>query len=209
MLKAILFDVDGTLLDTENFIYKAVEHTLKTYGFNAPARHVMRSLMGLSLKNFYGIVEPIGDSELFHKTHTAYQKENIKLCHAFPGVVETLEKLKKKGLKLALVTSRHQDTLEDSLKHTQIYDFFDVMISADDVKAHKPDPEGIIRALKILGLDPQDVVYVGDTKYDVQAGRTAGVETVAVTYGFGENLEKESPNHLIDHFPDLLKVLPA
>lgn len=206
-LKAILFDVDGTLLDTREFIFQASEHTLTKHGFKIPKREMMATFVGGSLKRFYEKVAPRGEFKLLRKTQGEFQLNNVHLVSLFPEVAETLKKLKRWGFKLGAITSRHKETLIEILEYSGIIKFFDVVISADDVKYTKPHPEPILKALKKLKVKPEDALVVGDAVYDIEAGKKAGVKTVAVTYGFGgKKVAEAKPDFVIDDINKLLSL---
>lgn len=151
---------------------------------------------------------PSGNPQALVNTHISFQSENLHLVETFPPVAKVLEKLKKIGFRLAIVTSRYKNTIK-TLQAAKIKpDLFNVIVSGDDVDKIKPHPEGIILALKKLKVRPAQALLVGDSTADIEMGKNAKVKTAGVTYGFGGKAIKEAnPDFIIDRLEDFLKVL--
>lgn len=208
MKKAVLFDIDGTILNDFDFIYSAVKHAIETHRYPYPLEEDLKKAMGKPLLEFYMIILPMADSEALAKTHHEFQQKNFHLIKAFPKVKQTLKDLKEAGFLLAAVSNRSRGSLIPSLKLTKIYKFFDVVVTADDVVNPKPHPDHLLTALKYLKVKPANAFIVGDTDKDIAAGKSAGVKTVGVTYGFlGKDIEKHQPDFVIDNIEELLKIL--
>ncbi len=208
MTRAVLFDIDGTLLDTNEFVYQAFEYALKTYSLRSVSRKDMRPLMGKSLEYIYSQLDPSHVPDLFIGAHRSFQTKNFHLSHPFPGTAHTLEKLQKAGIKLAAVTTRSNLTSVGTLERAGIRNFFDAVISAEDVKNIKPDPEPLLKALQILNELPADAYMVGDSSVDIQAGKNANVKTVAVSYGFHrDTISDSNPDYLVDAIEEILPII--
>lgn len=151
MIKVVLFDIDGTLLNTTELIYQAFEHSLKTHGHKVLSREKMAITIGKSLEDCYLDFAPNGDPILLSKTHNEFQLKNTHLAITFPDTIETLGKLKDLGLKMAGITNRWKSNGILSVKHTGIDKFLEFVWFRDDVKKLKPDREPIKKALKVLG----------------------------------------------------------
>lgn len=207
-IKAILFDIDGTLLDTREFIYQAFEHSFREFHFESPSREELAGVIGQPLEKCYTIFYPKSDVPALAEAHRVFQMENLHLVVPFPNTLKTLESLRKAGFVMAAVTTRSNRTGLSSLQQAHIAEFFPVIVAGDDVKKHKPDPEPVFLALERLGIPPKDAVMVGDTSFDVQAGKRAGVSTVGVTYGFlGPQIIEEKPDFLANDISDLVSIL--
>lgn len=207
-LKAILFDVDGTLLNTTELIFQAYEHVLPLYGCKTPKRAYISPLIGRSLEGIYKILAPDGDFAKFHQAHNKFQLENLSLSYAFKGIPNFLKKLKKQGFKLAAITSRWRVTLIPTLEMADLLKYFEAIIAADDVSNHKPNPEPILKALKDLKVSPKEAVMVGDGDADIIAAKAAGIKTIGVTWGFGqENLLKAKPDKIANNLKELKNIL--
>jgi pyrophosphatase PpaX len=205
-LRAVLFDLDGTLLDTFDFIYGAFEHAFALHGITSFDREQIAGYMGGPLEQVYTEMAPGCDAIALTEAHRTFQSENIRLVSLFPHTIEVLEELKRRNLKIAAITTRSLRTSIKSLEATGIAHYFDLILSAEDVTKHKPDPEPILRALEFLKVKPEEAVMVGDTKADIMAGKNAEIKTVAALYGFGgERLLELKPDYAIRSLGDLIE----
>lgn len=208
MKKAILFDIDGTLLDAHDFIFDAVKYSLNTHGFAYPEDKVSKKAMGKPLLEFYEVLLPGVDPKELAKTHHEFQQKNFHLIKPFPNTKRILADLKNTGFLIAAVSNRSRESLVSSLKFTGIFKFFDVVFSLDDVVHPKPHKEHLQVALKSLQVKPGVALMVGDTENDILAGKAARVKTVGVRYGWlGKDIAKHKPDYLIDDIEELLNIL--
>jgi pyrophosphatase PpaX len=131
------------------------------------------------------------------------------LVKEFVGVMETIETLKKKGYKLAIVTTKREDVAFKGLRLMKLDSFFDVMIAYDHVKKVKPDPEPIFLALEKLDSKPEETLMVGDNFHDVLAGKNAGTKTAGVSWTIKgrDYLAKYDPDYMLENMTDLLTIL--
>jgi pyrophosphatase PpaX len=182
--KAVLFDLDGTLLDTTEFIYQAYEHTFKSHNLSPVSREELSGVMGKPLGDCYRHFFSSQDIEVLCETHRTFQTENLHLSVPFLHTEDTLNKLREAGIKTAVITTRSRRTSQDTLELAGIRDKIDVLISGEDQTKHKPNPESLFNALKQLQVEPEEAIMVGDTDADVLAGKNAKTKTVGVTYGF-------------------------
>ena len=208
MIKAVLFDLDGTLLDTEESILGAFEYAFKTQTIAQPARENIVSLVGRPLREMYEALAPAANIEPLLNAHHDFQINNLHLVKAFPGVTETLATLRKAGLKIAIVTARYGITCSVYLDVTNLTNTFDVIITGDDVKKEKPDPEPVLKALAAFNVQPEEALMVGDTFADIGAGKNAGVKTVGALYGhMGEKIRDLRPDYLISSIEEILSIV--
>lgn len=208
MSKAILFDIDGTLLDAWDFIVGALRYSLSVYGYPQPSKKEIKKALGKSLIDFYQAVIPIADPLTLAASHHQFQKKNFHLIKPFPKTKKTLKALKKSGFLLAAVSNRMRESLVGSLIFTGIFDYFDVVVCADDVKNPKPHPEHLLFAMEKLEAEPINSYMVGDSPQDIIAGKGAKVKTIGVTYGMvGKGIIKHSPDYAIDDIEEILKIL--
>lgn len=207
-IKAVLFDIDGTLLDTKEFIYQSLEYSLSFHGFNTQKRVDFDSIIGKPLEVCYQILAPSGDIVSLCEQHRAFQGRNYHLSNPFPNTLKTLSTLKNKRVKIAGITTRHSSTLYQTLINAGIKDFFDYVVTEDDVKNHKPHPEPFLKTLKILKVKPDEVLMVGDTDADIKGGKNAGIKTVGALYGMvGERIRDSNPDFLIKDISELIKIV--
>lgn len=208
MKKAILFDIDGTLLDAKQFIFKAFEHSLLTNYQKQISWKDLLPLSGKSLVSCYQQLVPAGDIEILCQTHHNFQLQNLHLAAPFPSSIKTLKKLRQRKFKLGAVTNRSGNTVIKTLQLSGLAKYLDIVITADDVKKQKPHKEPIIKALKLLEVKPHQAILVGDTEVDVLAGKNARVQTVGVTYGvLGKDIKKHNPDFIVNDIEELLDIL--
>jgi len=206
-IRAVLFDIDGTLLDTFDFIYGAFEHAFDVHGIPRLPREEISQLMGGPLEEVYSKMAPGHDAATLAETHRQFQENNLHLTKPFPDTIKVLDALKQKGLKLAAITTRSIRTSVLSLEQNGIAHYFDVVISAEDVVHPKPDPEPLWKALDTMEIKPFDAIMIGDTRVDILAGKNAGTKTVAALYGFGgERLRELQPDYAIWELRQVLNL---
>lgn len=210
-LQAAVFDVDGMLLDTREFIFRAYEDTLQRAGHAVPNRETISKEIGRSLEACYISFAPDGDIEALCVAHDKFQNtpEMISLITAYPGVPEMLKELTASGLHLAVFSSRKL-TLVSSLEQAGIADFFEIIVQGDEVTNHKPHPEGLFKALAGLETAPKHAAMIGDAAVDILAGKVAGVAmTIGITHGFGteQELEQANPDYLVATPEQILPLL--
>ena len=203
----ILFDVDGTLLNTEEYIFQAFEHAFRHHGLANVPRKTLATLMGTPLEDVYEKVCPTGDATVLSATHREFQRHNENLVQVFPGVVEALKTLHDTGLKLAAVTSRRKQATEN-MEALGITKHLDFILTAEDVQYQKPHPEGILKVMVALKLKPDETIMVGDAITDVEAGRAAHVKTIGVTWGFaGQSIQRAHPDYVVKDVKEMLSVI--
>lgn len=207
-IKAVLFDLDGTLLDTSDFIFSAFEHTLAHHDQEVLDRETMGKMMGRALSECYEEFAPGIDPEELMERHRIFQSGNKHLVKPFPHTIKLLKKLKKEDHKIAIVTSR-VGSAQESMDDTGISKYIDVLIDSTSTKQHKPHPEPVMKALEKLTVKPEAAVMVGDGDADVHSGKAAGVITIGVTYGMVplEILKTSKPDYLVDSLEEVETVI--
>ena len=201
-----MFDVDGTLLDTSEFIFQAFEYSLERAGFPKKNREEIARLVGKPLDLCYQVLTGVADVAELSAMHRAFQVEHIELAKAYAGTMETLATLKESGMRIGVVTTRARASTLETLRATGLATYLDHVVAFEDVDNLKPHPEPILKTLSYLNSHPDAAVMVGDTDVDIAAGRNAGTLTVGVTYGFhGLEILKSCPDHIID---DIAAILP-
>ena len=210
-MQAVVFDVDGTILDTREFIRQAYEHTLQSFGIPMPEKAFFDSHIGPPLEECYKIFAPgIPYAELADR-HREFQRGHFDLIALYSGVVEMCSALKKNNLKIAVCSTR-SGRLVETLQHAGVKDLINAVVDGSHVTKHKPDPEGILLALQQLNVAAADAVFVGDTSVDIQAGKNAEVPVViGITHGFGTHAELEAAgaDHIVDNLSEIIPILTA
>lgn len=206
-IKAVLFDVDGTLLNTDKFINGAFRHTVLKHFNRKVTKKEISEIMGRPLAECYQYLCRVEEVAYLAKEHMDFQQRNLHLSLPFKNTEETLQKLQNAGIKIGAVTTRHTDTLHKTLKNARVFDYLQVIIDGDSVKNHKPHPEAVVKAMKLLEVRPSETIMVGDTQSDILAGKNAGTITVGATYGFyGKKIKNFDPDYLIGDISELLEI---
>ncbi|MDO4552664.1 MAG: HAD-IA family hydrolase [Bacillota bacterium] len=211
-ITTVLFDFDGTIMDTNGVIIDSWQHTFRTLtGKEGREEDIIRTFgepLSYTMEKTFPdipVEEAIG-------VYRSYHWDNFgERITVFPGIVELLEQLKVRGYSLGLVTSRLKGTTMEGLEKYRLEHFFDAMVTCDDTDRHKPDPEPILIALERLGSAPEESVMVGDTRFDVLCARNAGVASVLVAWQMAMSQEEISgplgPDHYIETPEELLTIL--
>jgi pyrophosphatase PpaX len=208
-IDTLLFDLDGTLIDTNDLIITSFLHTLEQYKPNEYKRDDVLKFIGPPLYDSFASVSPEQAEEMC-KT---YRKFNLakhdELVTEFEGIYELIERLHKEGFKLGIVTAKVRVPVMMGLKLTKLDQFFDCIITLDDVDHSKPHPEPVQKALAKLGSTPEQAIMVGDNSHDIEAGQNAGTKTAGVSWAVKgkEFLQKYNPDFMLEHPSDLLEIL--
>ena len=205
----ILFDLDGTVVDTVVLIRES-------------HRHAVRTVLGQELSDerlVAGVGKPLLEqmhafsSEHAEELYRVYREWNhahtAELIEAYDGITELLESLTGAGRQLGLVTSKSRDAVDLAFRSLPVAKYFDIVIAADDSARHKPDPEPVLLALERLGRTGEASCYVGDSPFDIQAGKAARLATIGVTWGFfgRGDLEAVDPDLICDTAAELGRLL--
>lgn len=208
-IDTILFDLDGTLINTNELIIASFLHTLDHYYPNEYTREKVIQFIGPSLMDSFGGLNPEKAEEMTHMYRTFNHEKHDELVEEYETVKETVQKLHEKGYKLAIVTTKRSETARMGLKLTGLEPYFPVLVGIDHVEKVKPDPEPLLNALKQLGSSPERAIMVGDSQYDVLGGKNTGTKTAAVAWTIKgrEFLEAYEPDIMLETMSDLLTYL--
>lgn len=209
-IKTILFDLDGTLLQSTEMIIEAFKMTFKAF---CPGEEVTEdtygSFLGQTLFQTFGSY--VDDEQVVSAMVAFYRKASDALMEehleAYPGAAETLSYFQKKGLTIGIVTSKMRAVATTHLKRIGLSNFISGLVCYEDVSNHKPDPEPIFKALELFDAKPGATLYVGDHENDIISARKAGVLTCAVTYSrrLAEMLSYH-PDFVIDELINLKDI---
>lgn len=207
--EVLIFDWDGTLVDSIGRIVESVGVALRACELPALDEQQVKGIIGLSLSEAFRVLYPaIDDAALVEQFRQAYADHYLALeaepSQLYPGVAQTLATLRERGHRLAVATGKGRRGLDRVLAGQGWEDFFDITRCSDEA-ASKPDPQMIHEILAHCGVAPERALMVGDSVFDLEMARRAGVDSVAVTYGAqsGEVLRRCSPRLSIDRFAEL------
>ncbi|MGG3737374.1 pyrophosphatase PpaX [Aeribacillus pallidus] len=208
-ITTLLFDLDGTLIDTNELIISSFIHTLNHYYPDQYKREDVLPFMGPPLADTFMKI----DSERVDEMIERYRKYNLEnhdlLVKEFDGVYETIQALHEQGYKMAIVSTKIRDTVIKGLRLTKLDKFFDVVVGLDDVKHAKPDPEPLQKALQQLSSTPDEALMIGDNSHDILGGKNAGTKTAGVAWSAKgkEYLAQFEPDYILEHIQDLFDIL--
>jgi pyrophosphatase PpaX len=205
--RAVLFDVDGTLIDTADLIADSLEHACRRHLGTTHPRETYYALIGKPAMVQMQILGGDKAREMM-ATAIAYYEAHHEEERLFPGALDALAQLAEVGVRLALVTSKTRMELNPTLERVPLQRYARVIVTADLTTRPKPFPDPVYLALQTLQIGAQEVLFVGDSPYDLQSGRAAGVRTGAATWGPHPRptLEAEGPDYLFLGFRDVLKA---
>ncbi|ACA38063.1 pyrophosphatase PpaX [Lysinibacillus sphaericus] len=208
-VKALLFDFDGTLLNTNELIIQTFMHVLNERFPGQFSPKDCLKFIGPSLKQTFNDIAPGEEEALIAKYRAWNIEHHDELVSQYPDVVSTLEQLKAQGIRLAIVSTKRNDTIDRGLSILGATHLFDVRIGTDDVHNVKPDPEPVLLALERLGINKDDAIMIGDNSHDIEAGHRAGVRAAGVAWAIkGEAyLQQFQPEYILHHMTDLLDIV--
>ncbi len=210
MIKAIIFDMDGTLIDTMEAHYHAWQKFLPTKGFNGLTRELYYTFIGMQTKEILDML-----NKTYHLNmdpeKDRYVKEgmiDIKEISLFSGVKETLQRLKKAGFKIGLGTSAIREDMEDRVKRYDLKQYLDAFVCCDDVTLSKPHPDIYLLAAKKLKVHPKDCIVVEDALNGIIAAKKAGMDTIALTTTFKkEKISEVKPDLILNHVNEITPAI--
>jgi pyrophosphatase PpaX len=209
MITTILFDLDGTLIDTNELIISTYLHTLEKYYPGKYEREDVLPFIGPSLWEVFDRMDPERSEEMITEYRTWNLDNHDLMVKEFVGVSETVKSLVEKGYKMGIVTTKLHSTVLKGLKLMDLEKYFDVIVALDHVEKAKPDPEPIFKALEQLGSKPEEAIMVGDNYHDILAGKNAGTKTAGVAWSIKgrEYIAKYEPDYILENMADILTVL--
>lgn len=206
-INLVVFDLDGTLISSHETIYRATIHALREVNIVVELkREKFMKMIGMHFDDIFrefGFKVP--DFEHFIKIYKSIYFDYIDTSEMYPGVNEIISILKKKNIKMGLLTTKAQDQANLILSHFKIYDMFSGVMGRRPGLAHKPSPEPLLKLCDEVNTDIKNTLMVGDSELDVECGKSAGAFTCAVSYGYRnkEELLKTAPDFMIDNITDI------
>jgi phosphoglycolate phosphatase len=208
-LKAIIFDLDGTLIDSSVDITNALNYAMEPYPLKRLTREDTVKLVGEGITRLIEKIacdlDETGKADVAQRFITHYTEHVADFTREYPGVRETLESLVK--YRKAVISNKRESLSKLVLEELGLLRYFSLVVGSDTTAERKPSPVPVLKALAELQAEPGEAVMVGDSNYDVDAGKAAGVMTVAVTYGYRPREVIAHADHLIDRMIDLIPLL--
>ena len=206
-IKYIIFDLDGTLIDSSTGVIAATNFALESLGQKPRSDAEIKRFIGHPLDEMFPAFCDAPLKDLKAKFQEKAKDTVVASARALPGVVETLPKIHAAGYKLAIATTKFSNHTLGTIEKMGWGGYFSALTSGDEVKRVKPAPDIVLLALERLGADPERTVMVGDTVNDIKAAHEAGVKAIAIKSPFGEDdVSRYNPEMMIGSFIDLLRV---
>lgn len=206
MIKCALFDLDGTLINTIDDLANACNLLLKKYGYDASwttddyKRFVGNGAKMLVARAFENSLDEDTLNARYEEFKPLYDSIKLDNAHEYDGITEQLDILKKKGIKLCVITNKPDKAAKGMVEHIFGKGYFDYVVGCVDGVPTKPDPTTTLMALKAVGCKPSEAIYFGDSEVDVRTAKNADIEIIACSWGFRsfEALFSENPDAIID-----------
>lgn len=216
MYKGIIFDLDGTLLDTIDTIAFYGNKALEKYGFKSIETDKYKYFVGdgavqlvQRMLAFHGSYDERIFEKVFNEYNTLYNNDTFYKTAVYDGINQLLKSAKEKGIKLAVLSNKPHEATIDVIKRFFGNNTFDIFYGAREGLPLKPDPTSAILLAKELEIDKSEIIYVGDTSVDMKTGKGAGFYSVGVLWGFRDRkeLEESGADLIISHPSEILKLL--
>ena len=204
-VKLILFDLDGTLVDTKQDITNALNCALKQYGIQELTVQDTVKMVGEGITRL--IEKVLGDEkpgmrdEIIRRFVEYYSEHLADYSREYPYVRETLEQLSL--YKKAVISNKRESLSEELLNKLDLLKYFDLIVGSDTTSERKPSPVPVQYVLGKLDIQQDESILVGDSNYDIESGKRAGIRTVAVTYGYRERKYLQDADYMIESLKDL------
>lgn len=209
--RGVLFDLDGTLVDSIDLILASYRHTMEVHLGRVPPDEQWKNTMGTPLRQqLQKFADSPEQAEAMFRTYIEHNEANHeRLIRPFPGMRQATSALRRAGYRLAVVTSKLGENAERELHSCGLDGLFDGLVSASDVQQPKPHPEPVVLGLQSIELDAAEALLVGDSIYDLLAGRAAGVDTAAALWGpfDRQQLAEGRPDYWLESIEQLLALL--
>lgn len=211
--KAVIFDMDGTILNTLEDLKNATNYSLRQFGMPERTLEEVRMFVGNGIRKLVERAVPSGTSEekiaqVFDVFLEYYEIHSADNTSPYPGILELVEKLKKSGIKTAVSTNK-ADVPAQELGREYFNGIFDLIVGQQDGLKVKPAPDSVNKILSILDIQKKDAIYIGDSDVDVQTAKNSGLDFIGVSWGFRgrEFLEKNGAKNIVDNANEILDLV--
>lgn len=211
MIKTIIFDLDGTLLNTLEDLMISTNYALLEFGFPTHSLEDIRKFVGNGVKKLIERAVPIGCPQDVTKKcldvfKEHYSKNMYNHTKPYDSILEILEELHNKGLKIGVVSNKFDSAVKE-LCQKYFLNLVDIAIGQSDDVPKKPAPNGVFKAMKELSAEPSSTIYVGDSEVDVQTAKNSNLPCIGVLWGFRDRKDLAGADYIIDNPCDILKIV--
>ena len=212
-LKAVLFDLDGTLVDSVRDLAESVNLTREHYGLNRLPDATVTAFIGNGVYNLLGKSLETGDQTKIQEAYEIFQGHYRIHCvdhtKPFPGAFDLLNTLKEKNVRMGVVSNKPQEFTDLVLKQLNLAPYFGVAFGPESTTHRKPHPEPLLTALRQLNVPPQEAIMIGDSIVDIQAAQAVPLRVAVLTHGYNsrEALSTAKPDWIVDSLSDLIEIL--
>lgn len=212
MIECVLFDLDGTIVNTNELIISSFMHALKENNLPVLTREQIIPMMGTTLQQQLGAFSGLEakDISVLERSYRSYNNaHHDELVRSFPHVNETMEELLRRGIRLGIVTTKIRPNTLKALQMFDLLKYMETIVTVNDVTHPKPHPEPVLTAIANLGVEPAKTLMVGDSAVDIQSAKAAGVRVAAVAWSLkGEDvLRTYEPDYIIHEMKDLYTIV--
>ena len=213
MYKLAIFDFDGTLVDSAPGIVDVMRDVCVEYGFTDKTLDLWSHLIGIPLVRQIEILFPDHESrwheEVAQRYRDIYDKRAIEICPPFAGLEEMLRTLRDAEILISIASSKRRHLIDTVLEYHSLTQYFSLVVGAEEVTKHNPDPEMVIYSTNKLGIPLAESIVIGDSSYDLDMARNAGVDAIGVTTGTHtrEYLSKSEPKFIVSALPEVTPLI--
>ncbi|MCC6981387.1 MAG: HAD family hydrolase [Candidatus Melainabacteria bacterium] len=213
MYKLAIFDFDGTLVDSAPGIIDVMRQVVEEYDLHEDILTKWRDLVGVPLGKQMEIIFPNHSEEFWlevaDRYRVIYDTKTIEICPLFPDLISMLNSLRDAGIKISIASSKRRPLIEVVLDHHKLGPYFELVVGATDITHHKPHPESVHHTIKKLGLQHAETVVIGDSIYDLEMAKNAGVDAIGVTTGIHSRdiLITADPLYIVDSLDEVTRII--
>lgn len=210
MIDTVLFDLDGTIIDTNELIISSFMHVLEKHVQPPLTREVIIPKMGMTLEQQLQFFSGSEDVTHFHQAYRTYNDaHHDEMVQPFPHVLEVIKELDRSGITMGVVTTKNKPGTFRVLEMFGLDKYMKAIVTVMDVEHPKPHPEPVLMAIKQLGADPEATLMVGDSPVDIQSAKAAGVRSAGVAWSLkGEKVLREyNPDYILHDMTDLYSLV--